>query len=155
MTTTAEHRRPSPADLAANAPARRRAAARLAEILAPAVLNRGERFRPLYNAAIRESGMNPNTRLVALVLATFGNSRTGRVAEQPGLHRLAAGTGLAVGQVVVALRALETRGWVQHTGPARYEDAVLQPSIPAHVMPRLRTLTLTTTATITEGPTDA
>ncbi|MEV7712318.1 hypothetical protein [Streptomyces sp. NPDC088270] len=153
MITTAGPRRPSPADLAANAAARRRAAARQADLLAPAVLNRGERFRPLYNAAIRESGMNPHTRLVALVLATFGNSRTGRVAEQPGLHRLAAGTGLAAGQVVVALRVLETRGWVQHTGPARYEDAVLQPAIPAHAMPRLRALPLTTT--ITEGHTSA
>ncbi|WP_335936659.1 hypothetical protein [Streptomyces sp. PTD5-9] len=138
--TTAPPRRPSPADLAANTSARQRAAARHAELLAPAVLGRGERFRPLYDAAIRESGMNPHTRLVALILASFGNSRTGRLPEQPGLHRIAAATGLSAGQVVVALRALETRGWMQRTGPARYEDAVLQPSIPAHAMPRLRTL---------------
>ncbi|MGW1813311.1 hypothetical protein ACWCQM_07030 [Streptomyces sp. NPDC002125] len=137
MTTAAEHR-PSPADLALRSPARRRAEHRLTEMLAPAVLAPGERFRPLYDIAVRTSGMTAQTRLTALTLATFANGRTGRMARQPGLHGLAIATGLSAGQVVVALRALEQRGWVKRTGPMPYETANLQPVIPTHSMGRAR-----------------
>ncbi|MFJ8863647.1 hypothetical protein ACIRD8_35170 [Streptomyces sp. NPDC102451] len=138
MTTTAAEHRPSPADLARRSPARRRAADRLSEMLAPAVLAPGERFRPLYDIAVRTSGMTAQTRLTALTLATYANARTGRMGQQPGLHGLATATGLSAGQVVVALRVLEGRGWVRRTGPMPYETALLQPVIPTHSMGRAR-----------------
>lgn len=133
-TTAAAPRPPSPADMANN----RRAKDRLAAMLEPAVLASGERFRPLYDIAVRTSGMTAQTRLTALTLATYANARTGRMGQQPGLHGLATATGLSAGQVVVALRVLEDRGWVRRTGPMPYETALLQPVIPTHSMGRAR-----------------
>ena len=136
--TTAASTRPTPAVLAARSPARKRAADRLAAQLAPAVLAPGERFRPLYDIAIRTSGMTARTRLTALTLGTYANGRSGRVTVQPGLHGLAAATGLTVCQVIVALRVLESRGWGRSTEPVNRETAVLQPVIPTHSMSRAR-----------------
>ncbi|MEV3995778.1 hypothetical protein AB0K62_08810 [Streptomyces halstedii] len=137
MTTTPIHH-PSPADLAARSPARKRAAARLAEMLAPAELAGAERFRPLFDIAVRTSGMTAHTRLTALTLATYANGRTGAMGRQPGLHGLATATGLSAGQVVIALRVLEQRGWVKRTGPMPYETALLRPVIPNHSIDRAR-----------------
>ncbi|WP_406420870.1 hypothetical protein [Streptomyces sp. NBC_00842] len=140
MTTAAAPHRPSPADLAANSPAHRRAQSRLADMLAPAQLEPSARFRVEFGRAIRASGMTPHSRLVALTLSTFANYRTGHIAaqQQPGLHGLAQATGLTAGQVVVALRALESRGWVSRTGSRAYEDAELRPHIPQHAVASLR-----------------
>lgn len=137
MTTAAAPRPPSPGDVADRLRTRR-AAERMAQMLAPAELRPKEAFRGLFGRAIRDSGMTPHTRLVALVLATYGHHQTGRIRTQPGLHGLAAGTGLTAGQVVVALRVLESRGWVSRSGPAAYERTELQPHIPNHVMDQLR-----------------
>ncbi|MFE4649316.1 hypothetical protein [Streptomyces sp. NPDC056707] len=139
MTTATAQRPPSPADLAAKSPARRRAQSRLADMLAPANLEPGARFRVEFGRAIRASGMTPNSRLVALTLALFGNYRTGHIPTrtQPRLHGLAQATGLSAGQVVVALRALEGRGWVSCTGSRDYDEAELRPRIPQHAVPSL------------------
>ncbi|WP_299542080.1 hypothetical protein [uncultured Streptomyces sp.] len=138
--TLTDPRPPSPADLAATSPAARRAAERLAALLAPARLADGDRFRVEYTRAVCASGMTPNTRLVALVLASHGNYRTGHIPTrlQPRLQGLAEGTGLAVPQVVVALRALEQRGWVSCTGGRDYDRGDLRPHIPQHAVTTLR-----------------
>lgn len=139
MTTATAPRHPSPADLAASSPARRRAQSRLADLLAPAKLDPKARFRVEFGRAIRVSGMTPHTRLVALTLAMFGNYRTGHIVadRQPRLHGLAQATGLSAGQVVVALRVLEDRGWVSRTGSQNYDEAELRPRIPQHAVPSL------------------
>ncbi|REE62163.1 hypothetical protein BX257_4776 [Streptomyces sp. 3212.3] len=134
--TTAEatHRQtPTPGDLA-----QKQVARRLAALLAPGVLTKEERFRPLYDRGIRTSSMTPHTRLVAWALLSYANARTGEVKQQPRLEGLMEATGLNAGQVVVQLRALEQRGWLQHTGSPRYEDADLRPVIPSGELRRLR-----------------
>lgn len=134
MTTVAAPHRPTPADLAATSPARRYAAARQAALLAPVRLPRSSRFRVEFSRGIFASGMTPNSRLVALALAGAGSYTTGHIPDrkQPRLHGLAEATGLPVGQVVVALRVLESRGWVSCHGSRDYDLAALRPRIPQH-----------------------
>lgn len=128
---------PTPGDLAAQATARR-----AAEMIAPGGLLRGERFRPLFERGIHASGMVPHARLVALALLAFANGGTGDLPleRQPYLAGLVDATGLTSGQVVVQLRALESRGWVRRDSSrsARYEEARLRPVIPRHALERLR-----------------
>ena len=138
MTTDTIHRSvPTPRDVANRDEARR-----AADLLAPGTLLRGERFRPLYEQGIRASRMTPHSRLVALTLLTFANAGTGDLPRerQPYLGGLAEATGLNHGQIVVQLRTLESRGWVQRNlaSPAAYEYAVLRPVIPRYVLARLR-----------------
>jgi hypothetical protein len=114
----------------------------IADRLAPGSLLRGERFRPLFEQGIRGSRMTPHSRLVAFTLLTFASARTGELPpeRQPFLAGLVAATGLNAGQVVVQLRVLETRGWVQRdpASPHRYEEALLRPVIPRYVLAQLR-----------------
>lgn len=133
--TTTDSRPPSPADLARTSPAARRAAERQAAMLAPATLPEGARFRVEYGRAILTSQMTPPSRLVALTLSLYGSYRTGHIpaAAQPRLHGLAKATGLHPAQVIVALRALRSRGWVSCTG-SDCARADLQPQIPQHAM---------------------
>ncbi|CAM5628178.1 hypothetical protein ACTFBT_16260 [Streptomyces microflavus] len=137
--TTAPAPRPSPADLAS----RTRAARRQADLLAPAELGPKQRFRWAFTQGIRQSGMTPHSRLVALTVAAYGNAQQGRIQDkrQPGLDQLAADTGLAVAQVAVALRVLESRGWVSVTRPFTHDGRSLhtyvQPHIPRHAMDQL------------------
>lgn len=134
MTTAAAPHRPSPADLAAKSPAHRRAEERQAALLAPVHLPHSSRFRVEFGRAIFDSGMTPHSRLVALALAAYGNYRTGHIPDhrQPRLHGLAKATGLSAGQVVVALRVLESRGWASCTGSRNYDQGTLRAHIPQH-----------------------
>ncbi|MFG3140790.1 hypothetical protein ACGFZA_31865 [Streptomyces sp. NPDC048211] len=134
MTTAAAPHRPSPADLATKTPAHQRAQERQAALLAPAAIPPTARFRVEFGRAIRCCGMTPNPRLVALTLAMFGNYRTGHIPEhrQPRLHGLAEATGLSAGQVVVALRVLESRGWISCQGSRNYDQGSLRAHIPQH-----------------------
>ncbi|MGA5472562.1 hypothetical protein ACPCUK_27785 [Streptomyces arboris] len=140
MTTAT--RRPSPADLANPSP-NVRAARRQADLLAPVELGPKRRFRWAYTLGIRRSGMTPHSRLVALTVAQYGNAQNGRINDerQPGLHRLAQDTGLPSGQVLVALRVLESRGWVSITRPFTHDGRGLhthvQPHIPRHALPHV------------------
>ncbi|MFJ2209365.1 hypothetical protein [Streptomyces microflavus] len=139
MTTAPDTRRPSPADLAS----RTRAARRQADLLAPADLGPRGRFRWAFTEGIHRSGMTPHSRLVALTVASYANAQRGFIKDerQPGLERLAADTGLAVAQVAVALRVLESRGWVSVTRPFTHDGRSLhtyvQPHIPRHAMDQL------------------
>ncbi|MET9096198.1 hypothetical protein ABZX72_29385 [Streptomyces cyaneofuscatus] len=145
MTTAPAAHRPSPADLATPA-AKARAERRMADLIAPANIGPW-RFRPAYTLAIRQSGMSPHPRLVALVLAIHAHGETGIIsdAKQPGLNGLAKDTGLTVGQVVVALRVLESRGWVSITRTSAHgasaRATVVQPHIPEHATAVLRAIT--------------
>ncbi len=142
--------RPSPAQLATPA-AKARAARRMAGLMAPVELGTW-RFRPAYTQAIRQSGMTPHPRLLALVIGTYANGETGVIRDdrQPGLHRLATDTGLTVGQVLIALRVLESRGWVSTAEPAPGRTT-LQPHVPRHAIATLRAAR--TASAKTEQPT--
>lgn len=95
-------------------------------------------FREVFQRGIRTSRMTPQTRLVALTLATYASAGGDIPAEdQPGLHGLAAATGLSAGRVVVQLQILEQRGWLGRSGGARYESAVIRLAVPPHVVPRV------------------
>lgn len=133
MTAVAAPHRPSPADLAAASPARL-AAQRQAALLTPVNLPNSARFRVEFGRAIFASGMTPHSRLVALALAACGNYRTGHIPDhkQPRVEGLVAATGLGVGQVVIALRTLESRGWLSCQGSHNYDRATLRPHIPQH-----------------------
>ncbi|MFG3154257.1 hypothetical protein ACGF7W_19685 [Streptomyces sp. NPDC048219] len=128
---------PTPRDVAEKALPRR-----AADLLTPGSLLRGERFRPLYEQGLRGSAMTPHTRLVAWTLLSYASARTGDLPadRQPFLAGLVAATGLNPGQVVVQLRVLEQRGWVQRdpASPHAYEQAVLRPVIPGYVLAQLR-----------------
>lgn len=104
--------------------------------LAPAL---GNSFRSRYEQGVRCSGMTPQTRLVALTLASL-SSATGAIedSDQPGLLGLVEATGLSAGRVAVQLRVLESRGWLLPLRGARYETARLQLALPQHVAVRLR-----------------
>lgn len=97
----------------------------------------GATFRARYQQGIRCSRMIPQTRLVALTLASLA-SDTGKIPAdaQPGLAGLAAATGLRPGQVAVNLRTLETRGWLSPLHGARYEVAVFELVLPLYVRSR-------------------
>ncbi|MFJ3705058.1 MULTISPECIES: hypothetical protein [unclassified Streptomyces] len=140
MTTAADPRPPSPADMARTSPAARRAAERLALMLAPAPLPEGARFRPEFGRAMLTSQMGPHPRLVALTLSLYGSYATGHIPteKQPRLHGLTRATGLHAGQVVIALRTLQDRGWISCTGSQDYTRADLRPRIPQHHMDALR-----------------
>ncbi|MEU2450082.1 hypothetical protein ABZ605_08485 [Streptomyces sp. NPDC012765] len=97
----------------------------------------GTEFRTLYQQGIRSSLMVPQTRLVALTLASLATD-TGQIPAdaQPGLAGLAAATGLRPGQVAVNLRALETRGWLSPLHGERYDAAVFRLTLPLYVRAR-------------------
>ncbi|MFE0243289.1 hypothetical protein ACFWZ0_02560 [[Kitasatospora] papulosa] len=133
MTTAAEPRRPSPADVARKG---RTAADR--RLTAPAALPPGIAARALYERAILGSGMTPHPRLVAIALATYADA-AGEIIRQPRLTGLVHDTGLHAGQVVVALTTLRGRGWIRQTpARARFDVADLALTIPNHVLTSLR-----------------
>lgn len=74
-------------------------------------------FRALYERGVRQSGMRPNCRLVALTVATYSAGPAAIPAhDQPGLNQLAKATGLETRGVRGALRELQQLGWI--TRPA-------------------------------------
>lgn len=116
--------RPSPADVARRAADRRLAAVGLAH-------------RAVYEQAILASGMNANTRYVAIALATHADA-AGHIAQQPRLLGLIHNTGLHPSQVAVALKTLEQRLWIRaHPAGAPYDVADLVLTIPDHIIARL------------------
>lgn len=107
MTTAPPRPIPTPLDLA-NRQADRD--------LAAGVLERPEGdFLTLWHRGILRSGLPPHFRLVALALAARADHATGQIPadQQPYLGGLVLDTRLTDGQVVVALNALRSRGWVQ------------------------------------------
>ncbi|MFD6421734.1 hypothetical protein [Streptomyces sp. NPDC060198] len=129
---------PTPTDLAARTADRRASADLITRHLAPGVLVGREEFRPVHTRAVRESALTPHCRLVALALASYAHFRTGEMSHQPRLAGLVTATGLTPGQVAVALNILTQRGWASRTGSRAYEDADLQPHIPAGALARHR-----------------
>ncbi|MFD9306106.1 hypothetical protein ACFWCB_26215 [Streptomyces sp. NPDC060048] len=91
----------------------------------------GSSFRGRFQQGIRISPMNPHTRLVALTLASLA-SDSGEIdkAMQPGLHGLAASTGLTAGQVAIQLRILESRRWLESLQGIPYETAEFRLRLP-------------------------
>ncbi|MEU9199442.1 hypothetical protein [Streptomyces sp. NPDC048332] len=136
MSTAAAPRRPSPA----NMPARRTAAAADRALIAPGVPAQRTAYRALYERGIlTASRMAGNHRYVALALATHADAAgTIPPGQQPRLLGLVHDTGLAAGQVVVALNTLKQRGWIRKAKPgATYETADLVLTIPNQIMARL------------------
>lgn len=135
MSTAAEPRRPSPA----NMPRRPAASDADRALLAPATVRPGTNFRALYERGILTSRMVAHHKLVAIALATHADAAgTIPANRQPHLLGLVHETGLASGQVAVALTALRQRGWVRQTDQrARYETADLIITIPKSVMAAL------------------
>lgn len=148
--TAAAPRRPSPAHM----PARRRTvSAADRALIAPGAPAPGTAYRALYEKAILGSRMNGNHRYVALALAVHADAAgTIPPGGQPRILGLVHDTGLAAGQVVVALNTLCQRGWIQKTDRrAPYETADLVLTIPNRIMARLLKPTAPTT---TERTTD-
>ncbi|MFG2993983.1 hypothetical protein ACGFZK_32610 [Streptomyces sp. NPDC048257] len=115
-------------------------AALAARITKPPVLAGSYRaFRGHYLLAVREARLIPHTKLVGLVLGVYA-SPDGVIPanRQPGVDGLAATTGLTPGLVVVQLRVLEQRGWLQPVPGGRYETSPLCLSVPAALMARVR-----------------
>lgn len=132
--TTAPASRPSPADLAARAAARK--------LIEPGIRPAdAEPFRQLYERALLGSSLLPHARLVALVLAAHGDPTTGVIPEdrQPRLLGLQKETRLHPGHLVVALNALQSRGWLRKVRPGRerWDTASVQPAVPTPIMTRL------------------
>ncbi|MFJ8883640.1 hypothetical protein ACIRJR_09520 [Streptomyces sp. NPDC102402] len=124
MTTAAAPRRPSPGDVARRAADRRLTAVGLAH-------------RAVYEQAILASGMNANTRYVAIALATHADT-AGHIEQQPRLLGLVHDTGLRPNQVAVALETLQQRLWIRASpAGARYDVADLVLTIPDHIIARL------------------
>ncbi|MGW2985430.1 hypothetical protein [Streptomyces goshikiensis] len=98
----------------------------------------GSSFRGRFHQGIRCSPMNPQSRLVALTLASLA-SDSGEIdrSSQPGLAGLVTATGLTPGRVAVALRNLEQRGWLEPLRGA-YETAQFVLALPAHGRARQR-----------------
>ncbi|MGP3686497.1 hypothetical protein ACTVZO_17625 [Streptomyces sp. IBSNAI002] len=97
----------------------------------------GSTFRARYQQGIRCSRLIPNSRLVALALASLASDDGEIPAKaQPGLAGLVATTGLKPGQVAVNLRALESRGWLARLHGAQYERAVFELALPLYVRSR-------------------
>jgi hypothetical protein len=103
-----------------------------------------EPFRLLWEEGIRRSNLITNHRLIALALATHADYDTGDIdhRRQPFLDGLAVETQLGRGQVSVALKTLEQRGWIRRAGSRAkylaYERCPWRLAIPALLLPRLR-----------------
>lgn len=93
----------------------------------------GSSFRSRFQQGIRCSQMTPQTRLVALTLASLA-SDSGEIdpSAQPGLSGLVLATGLASGRAAISLRILEQRGWLQPLCGARYETATFTLTLPLY-----------------------
>ncbi|MCP3758182.1 hypothetical protein [Streptomyces sp. TBY4] len=99
----------------------------------------GSSFRGRFQQGIRCSQMLPQTRLVALTLASLA-SDSGEIdaSAQPGLMGLVAATGLTPGRAAVNLRILEQRGWLQPLRGSRYETTVFTLTLPLYRRTALR-----------------
>lgn len=123
MSTAAEPRRPSPANMPARRP------------VAPVTT-----FRELYLFGIDSSSLHAHHQLVAYGLAIHAD-QDGQIptVDQPRLIGLVHDTGLHAGQVAVALTVLRQRGWIRQTRRSdRYDTADLRLTIPTQLEPRLR-----------------
>lgn len=136
---------PSPADLAARArpAATEQKQTTLANPLAPARLQAGERFKTVYQRGLLLSGMLPEARLVAHTLLMYANHRTGRISPnfQPSRDQLVEDTGLEAARIGVQLEILRQRGWLTLT-PIAEGPRVGQPrfdlTVPSLYMARIR-----------------
>lgn len=111
-----------------------------ADLAAPGRLRPDEVLRTLFGHGIRISGMNPNSRLVALTL--LGNcGRTGLANRLVSPQQLAEATALDLAQVHVQLQILTQRGWLTtraaQSGP-RQGQMLLQLCVPQAVLLRVR-----------------
>ncbi|MFD7429022.1 hypothetical protein ACFV6Z_18545 [Streptomyces sp. NPDC059818] len=123
MSTAAEPRHPSPANMPARRP------------VAPVTT-----FRELYLFGIDSSSLHAHHQLVAYGLAIHADA-DGEIQpqDQPRLIGLVHDTGLHAGQVAVALTTLRQRGWIRQTRRSdRYDTADFRLTIPAQLEPRLR-----------------
>ncbi|MFZ3494587.1 hypothetical protein ACODT5_15410 [Streptomyces sp. 5.8] len=113
-----------------SAPTPRDVAARVVRAQAATL---GSSFRGRFQQGIRCSQMNPNTRLVALTLASLA-SDSGEIdpSAQPGLGGLVTATGLTLGRTCVHLRILEQRGWLQPVHGDQYENATFVLTLPLY-----------------------
>ena len=76
-----------------------------------------------YERAIRRSELPSLARLIALTLATWADSKSGRIApgNQPSLSTLKESTGMSHASVLKQLGVLEKGGWVERHAPSRSE----------------------------------
>lgn len=104
-----------------------------ARVMRAQAANFGSSFRGRFQQGIRCSQMPPQTRHVALTLASFA-SDSGEIdaSAQPGLMGLVAATGLTPGRAAVSLRILEQRGWLQPVRGDRNEAAVFTLTLPLY-----------------------
>lgn len=134
MSTAAEPRRPSPA----NMPARRPAASPADQgLIAPAAGR--SNYRDLYTDGIDRSNLLAHHKLVAFALAIHA-SEDGQIQprDQPRLLGLIHDTGLHAGQVAIALTVLRQRGWIRQVKRRdRFEVADFILTIPKPLMARL------------------
>lgn len=93
----------------------------------------GSSFRGRFQQGIRCSTMPPQTRLVALTLASLA-SDSGEIdpSAQPGLKGLVTATGLVRGRALVSLQILEQRGWLQSVPGGRSETADFTLTLPLY-----------------------
>jgi DNA-binding transcriptional ArsR family regulator len=76
-----------------------------------------------YERAVRDSGLPPPARHIALTLATWANVTTGVIPDEymPSLTKLADSTGLDRSTVRRHLDRLEAEGWVERIRPSATE----------------------------------
>ncbi|MEU9198988.1 hypothetical protein [Streptomyces sp. NPDC048332] len=134
MSTAAEPRRPSPANMPARRPS---ASAADQDLIVPAVGR--SNYRDLYTDGIDRSNLLAHHKLVAFALAIHA-SQDGTIQphDQPRLLGLIHDTGLHVGQVCIALTVLRQRGWIRQVNRRdRFEVADFVLTIPKPLMARL------------------
>ncbi|MFJ2717458.1 hypothetical protein [Streptomyces sp. NPDC087437] len=113
------------------------------EAIKPGALHKREHFRKFYLFGMRISSLPAHARLVGHDLMWRASHATGRISVslQPSSETLALATGLAPGQVDVALQVLHTRGWLQYRrlkeGP-RAGQTVYSLAIPAGALEGIR-----------------
>ncbi|MFE2556648.1 hypothetical protein ACFXGT_11520 [Streptomyces sp. NPDC059352] len=99
-----------------------------------------EPFRSLWERGITGSRMHRNTKLTALTLAAGADWTTGQLADtQPSVGGLADRSALHHGQVVVALQALEQRGWIVRSNRRLpWGNAAVELAIPGPILRHLK-----------------
>jgi len=126
-----------------------------ADAIRPGKLRKSERMRSMYEQGMRISRMLPEARLVGLTLLGYANFQTGQIHARwrPTAEQLSYATGLTVGQVLVQVQVLTSRGWLtEHTltrGP-RAGSVALQLFIPAAVLEQIRDRAVQATAEAAE-----
>ncbi|MFC8290051.1 hypothetical protein ACFUJ0_06185 [Streptomyces sp. NPDC057242] len=97
-------------------------------------------FRLLWEEGIRGARLLPNTKFVALTLATCSAWDTGRIPAdaQPHLGGLIGLTRVDVALIVISLKILEQRGWIRRANRRQgWNEADVELAIPGPIMRRL------------------